>query len=76
MAICNEIEEVHQQQPQVSHEGLKDGGMELVRLLVVRIQLPTIAVGCTVSVQNRLLWQPPSGTAVTRPPLFQLHASL
>jgi hypothetical protein len=41
MAMCSVIAEVHQQQPQVSHEGLKDGGMELVRLAAVRIQLLT-----------------------------------
>ena len=41
MAMCSGIAEVHQQQPQVSHEDLKDGlgGMELVRFAEVRIQL-------------------------------------
>jgi len=63
--------EVHQHQPQV--EGLKGGGMELVRLAAARIQLLTTAIYCTVSGQGHLHWQLPSSTAVTRPPSFQLH---
>jgi hypothetical protein len=50
------IAEVQQQQPQVSHEGLKDGGMELVRLVAVSIQLLTTTICRTVSVQSRLHW--------------------
>ena len=38
MAMYSVIALVRQQQPQVSHEGLKDGSMELVRLTVVRTQ--------------------------------------
>jgi hypothetical protein len=37
MAMCSVIAQVHRQQPQVSHEGLKDGCIGLVRLAAVRI---------------------------------------
>lgn len=53
LAMCSIIAEVHQQQPQVSHEGLKDGGMELASYLpappsVARFRPPPLTLAAAI----------------------------